>query len=161
MLGPLESQRRDPNTDASHGGGGRMTLSSIHSLVLLASREELHRVWGRFDHERPGLSTNQLIVIVAMIVFASITAVLWTVLKSRASRTFSSDSPTSLFRELCAAHGIKRTDRRLLRKLAEFRGITNPAILFVEPQCFETQHLRSELQASAKELRMLNEKLFG
>jgi hypothetical protein len=138
-----------------------MTLSSMHSLVLMASREELHRVWGRFDHERPGISTNQLIVIVAIVVFASVAAILWRVLKRRASRTFSSDSPSSLFRELCAAHGIKRTDRRLLRKLAESRGITNPAILFVEPQCFESQQLPSDLQASARELRALNETLFG
>jgi len=138
-----------------------MALPLIYGLVLLASREELHRVWGRFDHQRPGLSTNQLLVIVVVIALASIAAVLWRILKSRASRTFSSDSAVKLFRELCAAHGISRSGRRLLKQLAEARGIADPAILFVEPQSFDAQNLPPDLRSSSNELQRLNEKLFG
>lgn len=138
-----------------------MTSHVDNRLILLASREELHRVWGRFDRARPGLSTNQLMAIVAVLALASIAFVLWRLLKSRASRTFSSDSSARLFRDLCAAHGIKRSGRRLLRQLAEARGAIDPAVLFVEPQHFDTRNLPPELKESASELRTLNETLFG
>jgi hypothetical protein len=129
--------------------------------VVLATREEMHRVWGRFDHQRPGISTNLLAIFVIAVVVVIIAAVVWRELKRRAARTFRADSSAKLFRELCAAHGIKRSSRRLLKQLAEARGVSDPATLFVEPRYFEAQSLPRELKASAKELRLLDETLFG
>jgi hypothetical protein len=137
-----------------------MTQLLHHGWVLLASREEMHRVWGRFDHERPGISANQLVIAVAAIGLAVVAGFVWRVIKRRASRTFSSDSSSKLFHELCAAHGIRRTSRRLLKQLADARGVTDPATLFVEPRYFDVQNLPSELRSSAKELQLLGETLF-
>jgi hypothetical protein len=138
-----------------------MTRLIQNALILFASREEMHRVWGRFDHERPGINPNQVVIGIAAIAAAVVAGIVWHVIKRRASRTYSSDSSTKLFRELCAAHGMTRADRRLLRQLAEARGATNPATLFIEPRYFDVQNLPGELRPFAKELRALNETLFG
>jgi hypothetical protein len=131
------------------------------TMLLLASREEMHRVWGRFDHERPGISINQILFFVVAFTIAVVAVVIWRILKRRTGRTFTSDSSVKLFRELCAAHGIKRPGRRLLKKLAEARGVTNPATLFIEPAFFDLQTLPRALRASEAELRALDETLFG
>jgi hypothetical protein len=64
----------------------------------------MHRVWGRFDHERPGISSHQLAIALAVVLMAAIATVVWRFRKTRAARTFTSDSSTKLFRELCAAY---------------------------------------------------------
>jgi hypothetical protein len=138
-----------------------MTRLAFNGLILLATREEMHRVWGRFDHERPGFNIHQLILVFSGIVVAVAAVVVWRVLKRRAARTFSSDSTAKLFRELCAAHGINRSGRRLLKQLADASRITNPAVLFVDPRYFQAEKIPRELRTSAKELRLLHETLFG
>jgi hypothetical protein len=138
-----------------------MTSFAYFGLTLLAAREELHRVWGRFDHEQPGINPNHLIFIAAVILMAIVAGVIWRTVKRRAARTFASDSTGKLFRELCAAHGIGRAGRRLLKELAAASGDVDPATLFVEPRYFEAQNLPRALKASAKELRLLDETLFG
>jgi hypothetical protein len=138
-----------------------MTQFIHHGLILLAAREEMHRVWGRFDHERPGINPNHLIVVATVILMAVVAAVTWRMLKRRAAKTFSSDNSAKLFRELCAAHGIRRGDRRLLKELAAASGNVDPATLFVEPRYFEPRNLPHDMKASEKKLRLLEEMLFG
>ncbi|MCI0333328.1 MAG: hypothetical protein L0228_08915 [Planctomycetes bacterium] len=138
-----------------------MTQISLTSLILLATREEMHRVWGRFDHERPGITANQWLIVVGVIACLLLTTLIYRVASRRSSRTFSSDSPAKLFRELCAAHGLNLYSRRLLKRLAQARGLTSPALLFVEPQHFDTHNFPAELKSSATELRQLRERLFG
>jgi hypothetical protein len=132
-----------------------------HNLILLASREEMHRVWGRFDHERPGISTKQIAIAIAVVALLVVVGIAWRTLKRRMASTFSSDSSVKLFRELCAAHGITRSDRRLLKQLAAASGVADPATLFVEPRFFDLPNLPGEMKASATALRALNETLFG
>lgn len=45
-------------------------------------------------------------------------------------------SPWHLFRELCNAQGFTLPERQLLSWLAQERGLTQPAMLFVEPSCW-------------------------
>jgi hypothetical protein len=137
-----------------------MTQPATQWFVLLASREEMHRVWGRFDNESPAISANQWLIVVGAIALAVLAGMISSIAKRRSTKTFSSDSSGKLFRELCAIHGLKRASRRLLKRLAEARGVANPAMLFVEPQHFDTKGLPSELRSSAKELRQLSERLF-
>ncbi len=137
-----------------------MTKISLFSLILLASREEMHRVWGRFDHERPGITTNQWFIAVCVIVCLLLATLIYRVASRRSSRMFSSESPAKLFRELCAAHGLSLSARRLLKRLAEARGLASSALLFVEPQHFDTQNLPAELRPCANKLRQLRERLF-
>jgi hypothetical protein len=129
--------------------------------IRVAARMDDHRVWGRFDHEKPGFGTNQLLWLLGIVLLLFITAVLKQAIKRRASRTFTSDSSSKLFRELCAAHGLRRTARNLLKRLAAARGLKNAASLFVEPQHFEETTLPIELRPSMLELGRLKKRLFG
>ena len=129
-------------------------------LIVLAAREKMHRVWGRFDHERPGITTNQVLIGTAIIAAVILAVIVSRIVARRSKRAYLSNSPAKLFRELCAAHGLSLRSRRLLRRLAEFRGVASPAMLFVEPQHFETKNLSAELKASAHELRQLRTQLF-
>jgi hypothetical protein len=134
----------------------------VHAaLILLATREEMHRVWGRFDHERPGISANQIAIAILTVAVVVAATIVRRLSKRRAARTFSTDSAAKLFRDLCAAHGISRSSRRLLQQLAEAHGVGDPATLFVEPRYFDSRKLPVELKASASELQRLCEKLFG
>ena len=137
-----------------------MTQLANQWFILFASRQEMHRVWGRFDNERPGTNTSQWMIFVGVVAFALLAGMVWRIAKRRSTTMFSSDSSAKLFRELCAAHGFSRASRRLLKRLAEARGVANPAMLFVEPQHFDAKSLPAELKSSAKELRRVHKTLF-
>ena len=135
---------------------------AIHvALNLLATREEMHRVWGRFDNERPGISADQIAIGILTIAIVVAAMIAWQLRKRRSARTFSTDSSAKLFRDLCAAHGINRSSRRLLQQLAEAQKVADPASLFVEPRYFDSRTIPVELRASSNELQRLCETLFG
>ena len=65
--------------------------------------------------------------------------------------------PNRLFGQLCAAHRLTRSDRNLLKRLAEHWQLAQPALLFVQPERFAAESLPAELaDASA-----LGERLFA
>jgi hypothetical protein len=118
---------------------------------------ELLNVWGRFDHERPTYDLGQILLILAA---AVVVAAMWLLLPRLGGRR-RLNSPRALFYELCRAHGLGASSRRLLRRLAAARGMTNPAALFVEPRHFEKDHLPPELQAENLALERLRDQLFN
>jgi hypothetical protein len=136
-------------------------LETIQYVVLVAVDEDAFRVWGRFDHGKSSFGTGHLLAIVGITAFLLLAAMVWRILARRSARTFTSDNSTRLFRELCAAHGLKRSARRLLQHLATARGLSNTSLLFAEPQHFESKNLPPQLKCSAAELRHLRDKLFG
>jgi hypothetical protein len=69
-------------------------------------------------------------------------------------------SPKALFRSLCQAHGLSRSSRQLLWKLAEHQGLENPCLLFLEPPRFNPDALGPELAAHAGRLSELRWRLF-
>ncbi len=137
-----------------------MTQLTNQWLILLATRQEMHRVWGRFDNERPGTSGSQWMIVIGVVALMVLAGMIWRVATRRSVGTYTSNSSAKLFRELCAMHGLGRASRRLLKRLAEARGLTNPAMLFVEPQYFDARSLPAELKSFAKELRRIGEMLF-
>jgi hypothetical protein len=72
----------------------------------------------------------------------------------------SYDSPPELFRELCRAHGLNWSSRRLLKRLAAEWQMSSPAQLFVEPERFSTARLGAEWHEKADELERLRRQLF-
>jgi hypothetical protein len=136
-----------------------MTQYVTQWLLLLAGRQELHRVWGRFDHQRPGLDASQMLMMTAAFVLLVGSVLVWHRITGRTSRHFC-DSSTKLFHELCSAHGLKFSTRRLLKRLARSRGIKDFALLFVEPQHLDTKSLPGQLNSSVAELRQLHDKLY-
>jgi hypothetical protein len=127
-------------------------------FLVLAVRQETG-VWGRFDHQRPGVGTSELVVIAFVVVLLA-GSLVWQILKRRYQREFLYDSAPRLFGELCHAHHLDRGARRLLKRLASARGLKNMTELFLEPHHFDTATLPSALKSSAGALRQLRHKLF-
>src|SRR3972149_2045518 len=104
-----------------------MTQSTIESLCLLAGRQDLHRVWGRFDHQHPSDGASQMLIVVGMAAVAAVAVLIWFRITRRPERHFVSNSGARLFRELCQAHGLSHSRRRLLKRLAAARELASPA----------------------------------
>jgi hypothetical protein len=133
----------------------------LQHTAVLAVDEEAFRVWGRFDHGKATFGTTHLLIIVGIVVVLMLTTIVFRIRARRAARTFTPENPARLFREFCAAHGLKRSSRRLLQQLATARGLPNAMTLFIEPQHFDTKNLPPELAESAAELQYLRLQLFG
>jgi hypothetical protein len=136
-----------------------MTHGALWFLHLLATREESFRVWGRFDHQRPGVGPFELIILSAVALLLAGTLI-WQIVARRRQREFASNNPTRLFGELCRAHRLDRSNRRLLKQLAAAHGIKSAALLFVEPDYFDMTNVPPALKSLAGELRQLRHKLF-
>ncbi len=78
----------------------------------------------------------------------------------RMRSNFQTDSKRGLFSELCRAHGLNASSRRLLKRLATGRGLMDAATLFVEPRHFESNDLPHALQAAKGDLQRLRDRIF-
>ena len=85
----------------------------------------------------------------------------WHFISSRASGRLPSNNPRTLFRELCRAHHLGASNRRLLMRLAVARGLASPAILFVNPKYFDTEDLPEVFSEKSEQLIQLRRQLFG
>jgi hypothetical protein len=70
-------------------------------------------------------------------------------------------SASALLRELCRGHGLSRTDWWLLTRLAHYHGLTDPAIVFLEPRWLDPDLCGSAWQRQAGRLRRLQLTLFA
>ena len=125
----------------------------IGMLLLSTGGQE---VWGRFDHERPTYGLGQILLVLGA---AGVVTALGLVFLRLAGR-FRTSSSRAFFRELCRAHGLSQSSRRTLKRLAAARGLTNPAVLFVEPRHFEANDVPHAIQGAEDELRRLRDQLF-
>jgi hypothetical protein len=128
--------------------------------LILAASQDMHRVWGRFDHARPGFDSNHLVIILGSLALLAIVLFGWIRAARQSAKSFLNESPTRLFRELCAAHRLSLPSRRMLKRLASTRRLANPAMLFMQPEHFETTTLPAHLQPSANKIQKLRETLF-
>jgi hypothetical protein len=130
-------------------------------MTLLAVDEEAYRVWGRFDHGEATFGATHWLILSGVIAMLVLAATVSRIRARQVGRTFTSENPARLFRDLCAAHGLRRSERRLLQQLATARGVTNAAMLFLEPRYFDMKNLPAELKESAAELKSLRYQLFS
>jgi hypothetical protein len=72
----------------------------------------------------------------------------------------SYDSPPELFRELCRAHGLNWSSRRLLKRLAAEWELASRSQLFVEPERFDTARLPADWRGDKDHLETLRKRLF-
>ncbi len=105
------------------------------------------------------LSNNIELIIWVVIAMVALWAGLnfWTRYRDKILR--SSDSPQSLFLELCSVHRLSRTEKSLLMEAANAAHLTEPAIAFVNPQVLGGT--TGSASANSQERRVLAEKLFG
>jgi hypothetical protein len=113
----------------------------------------LHRSGSRAD------LSDLLPFIIALAVIALIAVVAVKIYKRR---DFSGhcDDPRKLFRQLCAAHELDFTDRRLLLRLATALKLPQPAALFLQPAAFAPADLPPQLRQEAAQIKQLGQQLF-
>jgi hypothetical protein len=70
------------------------------------------------------------------------------------------DSPSGLFQQLCQTHELDRSGRRLMHLLASHWQLTNPGVLFIEPDYFRPDKLPPDWYDHAPELEQLHRQLF-
>jgi hypothetical protein len=83
------------------------------------------------------------------------------VLMQRSWKRRMSSTPQGLFLDLCRAHRLKWSERRLLGRLAQSQKLADSACLFLRPECFEIGRLTVDLRPHLEELRELGERLFA
>lgn len=137
-----------------------MSLTRVQD-ALLASWDESINVWGRFDgqHGAPLFGGRELTILSGVVAVVVVTLI-WQWIERRRPHDFRCNRPNRLFDELCKAHRLDRSSRRLLKQLAESRGLTDAGVLFVEPIHFDTARIPAELANAAKQIRQLRHRLF-
>jgi hypothetical protein len=129
-------------------------ISQWIRLPLFSSVRQ--NVWGRFDHKQPVYDFGQIFMILAAAALAAAAGLVC----MRLLRRIRTDSPQQLFRDLCRAHELTRSSRRLLKQLAVARKLSHPSALFVEPMYFEMSDLPPALQSARSDLQRLRDQLF-
>jgi hypothetical protein len=130
----------------------------IPSGIHLLAAHDYSSEWERLSHLLDfGLYEVLILTVVTLLVIVTI---VWQTISRRRQRDFAYDRPPRLFADLCRAHKLNWSSRRLLKHLAAARGLKCPASLFVEPEFFDMTNVPPALKPSAAELRQLRHKLF-
>ena len=128
--------------------------NGIHLLAVQDYSGEWERLGRLLD-----FGPYELLILVAVTLLVIVTIV-WQIISRRRRRDFDYDRPPRLFADLCRAHKLNWSNRRLLKHLAAARGLKCPSTLFVEPEYFDMTNVPVALKPSAGELRQLRHKLF-
>lgn len=131
-------------------------------LILLADRSSVFRDMGSgFREKRESFEPTDLLwwLFVAVLVLAAF-GIIARILANQDKRRLY-NSPRALFRELCAAHGLDRAQRSLLKQLAGSQRLPSPIRLFLEPERFEPAMLAAELRPYQAAISALRERLFA
>jgi hypothetical protein len=128
--------------------------TGIHLLAAQDYSGEWERLGRLLD-----FGPNEVLILAAVTLLVIVTVV-WQTISRRRQRDFEYDRPARLFADLCRAHKLNWSSRRLLKHLAAARGLKFPATLFVEPEYFDMTNVPPALKPSAAELRLLRHKLF-
>ncbi len=128
--------------------------------ILLAEVDRLVHMGRRFRHGGSTWKLGHLIGFLGVLILIVVGAwLLSRYLSYRDGRGYH--SPKALFRELCRAHGLDGTSRRLLWKLAQSQQLSQPAQIFLEPDCFDIEKVNGKLREQFDQLRAVHRTIFG
>jgi hypothetical protein len=101
--------------------------------------------------------------LVGILILLSIVVFVWILSRflSRQERVRRHYNPHALFQALCTAHHLEPAQRRLLKRLARYHEIPQPARLFLEPELFDPGSLGAGFHGKTDELLELRERLFA
>ncbi len=105
----------------------------LHLLPALWAQRNSELV----EHLRPRSTTDLNSLLTALVLILAVIGIV--MLTSRfvsVSERRRNSSPRRLFQELCRAHELSWNERQLLKRLAAWHGLKQPAALFVEPERF-------------------------
>jgi hypothetical protein len=101
--------------------------------------------------------------LVGILILLSIVVFVWILSRflSRQERMRRHYNPKALFQALCTAHQLEPTQRRLLKRLARYHELAQPARIFLEPDRFDPAGLNAGFREMEDELIELRERLFA
>ena len=130
------------------------------SGILLGQIEKWQQMGRDFRADRPKLDPTILIACSGILL--AIVCGIWflsRLLKGEDGRRLF-NSPRQLFRNLCGQHELSRTECRLLKQIARFQNIEQPASLFLQPEAFDIAARHPEFAQQMSLLRKLRARLF-
>lgn len=136
-----------------------MTNTPQHWLSHLAAADSFTHMGQRFQRHHSDWQLSQLLLLILLIVTSGIGVYLVSQYIHR--RSGGGNYARALFAELCRAHRLDWSARRLLAQLASSQRLSSPAQLFLEPQYFEADRLDDAMQKRREELHLLRDKMFG
>lgn len=134
---------------------GRMLLLAETPLVEYRS-EALRRV----NNKAEFAELMRLAPYATALALAAIAFYAWNWFKKRNDFTIPCNDPQRLFRQLCAAHNLNLSSRRLLIELAAAWEMAQPAAVFVTPSAFRVNDLPEHLRKEEARINELAAKLF-
>jgi hypothetical protein len=129
-------------------------------FVAAKARSNFDAMSSGFRGRRAELTWDDLIWTVAVVIVAAIGLWILTRLARRGTAT-SFTGPQRLFWALCRAHRLDWSSRRLLRQIARWQRLKQPAHLFLEPHRFAAVNLSPPLLRKQTRIKALQRKLFG
>lgn len=130
----------------------------IFGQGVLAQGHYVH-MGRRFRHGSQGMDATEFTMFVAILVAVGILAIWLSRFLNRKQQP-GYTSTRALFGDLCRAHQLKWSSRRLLNRLAAAHEVA-PCQLFLEPKRFEPEHLTDGLERYKRDFASLKESLFG
>ncbi len=134
--------------------------ASITAISLLAQYSRWKRMGDGFNRSRPRMDLSDLIPFFIVLVVIGIAIAVGVQIYKRYDYSKPCDDPLKLFRQLCAAHKLNSSSRRLLLQLATAQEMPQPAALFVTPAAFRGSELPPQLQGEAEHIKALAHRLF-
>jgi len=129
------------------------------TALLMAQIERFRGLEERFGGRQARLDSGDVINgLMLLAVAAAGVAILAYVARKDSAGAFN--RPWALFRELCKAHKLTLSQRRLLAKLARYHELKDPARLFLERDLLASRELPPQLAARSEEVAVVKEKLF-
>ena len=129
--------------------------------ILLGESEQMDRMMQAFRAIRKDTATSEAWL--GLIIFMAVLTVLalLTFISHWRQRQRKIFSPRKLFFEICRAHRLKWSERRLLWRLARSQKLEDPAVIFLTPECFDIARLTVDIRPQAEDLRELRGRLFA
>jgi hypothetical protein len=132
----------------------------FNSGVLLADFEVVRNMGHRFQGKNAQLHMDDLFMLLAIVVAVIVAG--WLLSRvARRERKRRTNSPKTLFQELCQAHQLDRQSRNLLKRLAKHQALVHPASLFIDPRRFAPGQLPELPPAQLRRLEKLRVQLFA
>ncbi|MDR0704308.1 MAG: hypothetical protein LBF88_04895 [Planctomycetaceae bacterium] len=140
---PLQAERINifrPSKDKETSSDDSETSSGSKTKVSQEQQKKWESITGSVQQGNSGTALSYYYFI--LLIFFILVIILFYLLHKFywEQYIFSQENPWNLFRELCSAHGLNRSEQQLLRQIADEQHWENPLQIFIEPL-----HLKSAL----------------
>ena len=130
-------------------------------FVLFAQRSRFDSMRGKFSSRRTRLDSDDILTAIVVIALIALGVYLLAKVNARREKGRSFKSPRGLFRELCKVHDMCRAEKRLLKQIARWQRLSQPARLFLEPDRFDIANLSPQLQGQMADVLAIRDSLFA